>query len=116
MLEFLPTDIREGLEDARRRDRRRKSRLRVQLGEMVYPVLRMWDTGFALDATLAPRLRGYVDLYDGSRHLRQCLIVASVVAEGELICDIKQSTRATNGPALDFWQDENLPTGHLPKA
>jgi hypothetical protein len=116
MLEFLPKDIRDALETARRRDRGRKSRLRVQLGEVVFPILRLWDTGFALDASRTTRLRGYVDLYDGSRHLRQCLIVASVVENGELICEIKQTTRATDGPALDFWRDENLPTRLLPRA
>ena len=35
MLEFLPKEVREGLEAAQKRDRMRKSRLRVQVGEAV---------------------------------------------------------------------------------
>ena len=35
MLEFLPKEVREGLEAARKRDLKRKSRLRVQVGDAV---------------------------------------------------------------------------------
>ena len=77
MLEFLPKDIVEGLAMARNREAARKSRLRVQVGEAVFPVLRFWHDGFAMDAVLTPKLRGLVDVYDGSRHIFQCLIVAS---------------------------------------
>ena len=115
MLEFLTKEIRDGLDAARKRDRARKSRLRVQLGDAVFPVLRLWDEGFALDAERVPQLRGLVDVYDGARHICQCLIVASTVENGELICDFKRSTPATDRPALDFWRDENAPVGFLPK-
>ena len=54
MLEYLPQEIREGLEAARKRDFARKSRLRVQVGEAVFPIIRFWHDGFALDAALAP--------------------------------------------------------------
>jgi len=85
MLEFLPKEVREGLEAARKRDLKRKSRLRVQVGEAVFPVLRFWHDGFALDADLSPgKLRGLVDVFDGSRHVFQCLIVASGLENGEL--------------------------------
>jgi hypothetical protein len=115
MLEFLPREVREGLEAARRRDLRRRSRLRVQVGQAVLPVLRLWDDGFALDAALATHLRGLVDVFDGARHLWQCLIVASTVENGELICEFKRSTAVTGKAPLDFWQDENAPAGRLPK-
>ena len=52
MLEFLTKEIRDGLEAARLRDRRKKSRLRVQVGDAVFPVLRLWEDGLALDASL----------------------------------------------------------------
>ncbi|MDZ4096209.1 MAG: hypothetical protein U1D35_15025 [Paracoccaceae bacterium] len=115
MLEFLPKEVRDGLEAARKRDLKRRSRLRVQLGKEVFPLTRFWDGGFALDAARVPQLRGLVDIYDGARHIFQCLIVASMVENDELICDFKRSTPVTERPPLDFWRDENAPVGYLPK-
>lgn len=92
MLEFLPDDIRDGLAAAKRNEVRRKSRLRVQLGEAVFPILRMWDGGIALDAARTPHLRGLVDVYDGANQICECLIVASSIEDGELICEFKRST------------------------
>lgn len=115
MLEFLPKEVREGLEAAHKRDTKRKSRLRVQLGDAVFPIIRLWDEGFALDAARTPRLRGLVDVYDGARHICQCLIVASTVENGELICDFKRSTLVRDVAPLDFWKDENAPVGYLPR-
>jgi hypothetical protein len=114
MLEFLPKEVREGLEAARKTALRRKSRLRVEVGNAVFPVLRFWDDGFALDADLSPaKLRGLVDVYDGSRHVFQCLIVASGIEGGELVCDFKRATAVTDRAALDFWRDENAPVALL---
>lgn len=116
MLEYLPHYVREGLEAARKREQRKKSRLRVQVGEAVFPVLRFWDEGFALDAALTPNLRGLVDVYDGANHIFQCLIVASTAENGELICDFKRSTAVLDRPALDYWRDENAPVAFIAKA
>ncbi len=116
MFEFLPRDLRDGLEAARKRKLRRKSRLRVQVGDKVYPVLRFWDDGLALDATLTPHLRGLVDVYDGATHIFQCLIVASDSDNGELLCSFKRSTAVFDRAPLDYWRDENAPVGYLPKA
>lgn len=116
MLEYLPAEVREGLEAARKRDMRRKSRLRVQLGDQVYPILRLLDDGFTVDAEHASHLRGLVDIFDGARHVFQGLIIASTVENGELICEFKRSTAVTDRPPLDFWKDENAPVGYLPGA
>ena len=116
MLEFLPKEIVEGLAMARNRDAARKSRLRVQVGEAVFPVLRFWHDGFALDATLSPRLRGLVDVYEGSRHVFQCLIVASAEEHGQLVYEFKRNTAVRDTAPLDYWRDENAPVGYLPKA
>ncbi len=116
MLEFLPQDVREGLEMARMRDVKRRSRLRVEFGGQVYPILRFWHDGFALNAERAPHLRGRVDVFDGTRHVFECLIVASMVENGQLVCDFKRSTPVTDTAPLDFWRDENAPVGYLPRA
>ena len=109
MSEFLPKEVREGLEAARKRDLARKSRLRVQDGDHVYPVLRFWEHGFALDATNAPHLRGLVDLYDGARQLYQCLIVASSEDNGEMVYEFKRHTATVDKAPLDFCPDDDAP-------
>jgi hypothetical protein len=115
MLEFLPKDVQDGLNAAQLREARRRSRLRVQVGEAVFPVLRLWEDGMALDPALTPHLRGLVDVYDGARHILQCLIVASTSEGGELICDFKRSTVVSDNAPLDFCRDENAPAGLLPR-
>lgn len=116
MIEHLPTEIRSALDDARKREYKRKSRLRVEAGGDAWRVLRRWEGGFALDAKDVAHLRGLVDLYDGPRHLMKCLIVASAVEEGELICLLKSTTPVSDGAALDFVRDESAPVGYLPRA
>lgn len=113
MFEMLPKEVREGLEMARKRDLKRKSRLRVHTDDDIFPVLRYWETGFALDVENAPHLRGLVDIYDGARHLYQCLVIASEEANGEMVYDFKRSTAVKDKPALDFVQDVNAPVALL---
>ena len=115
MLEFFSKELREGFEMARKRQDARRSRLRIQIGTEVFPILHFWHDGLAMDADHAMHLRGLVDVYDGARHLAQCLIVASTVENGQLICEFKRSTPVTDRPPLDFWRDENAPVGYLPK-
>ena len=109
MSEFLPKEVREGLEMARKRALKKKSRLRVHTNHEIFPVLKFWETGFMLDAEDAPRLRGLVDLYDGSRHLYQCLIVASEEEFGQMGYEFKRSTAAVDKVPLDFYREENTP-------
>lgn len=115
MLEFLPKEVRDGLDAARMRALKKKSRLRVQVGDAVFPVLRFWEDGMALDASLTPHLRGLVDVYDGANHIFQCLIVATAEESGELVCSFKRSTMVIDRPALDYWRDENAPVALLPR-
>ena len=115
MLEFLSKEVLEGLAMARKAKERRKSRLRVQVGEAVFPVLRFWHDGFVLDGALTPRLRGLVDLYDGSRHVFQCLIVASTAEGDEITWEFKRMTPVTDKAPLDFWLDPVLPVAYLTK-
>lgn len=113
MSDFLPKEVREGLEQARKAALHKKSRLRVHVGGAVFPVLRYWESGFSLDSDDAPHLRGLVDLYDGSRHLCQCLIVASEQGGGEMIYDFKRSTKVVDKAPLDFYREEDAPAALL---
>ncbi|MCB1355703.1 MAG: hypothetical protein KDK53_04110 [Maritimibacter sp.] len=114
MTTFLPKEVQDGLEKARNRDRRQKSRLRVAVDEFtLYPVLDFRDGGFALDIVNAPKLRGLVDLYEGSRHLYRCLIVASE-ADGDLMrYEFKQATAAIDKAPLDFAREPTAPVALL---
>ena len=113
MSDFLPKEVREGLELARKQTLRKKSRMRVRAGDETFTILRYWDDGFALDAEDAPKLRGLVDLFDGGRHLSQCLIVASEEEEGEMVFEFKRATPASDHVPLDYEQDTGAPTGFL---
>lgn len=116
MLEYLSQDLRDHLALAQSPRFTRKQRLRAEVGAASYPVIRQWASGFSLDATLSPRqLRGLVDLYEGSRHVLQCLIVASELEGDELRCEFKRATRVASQAALDYWRDENAPIAYLPK-
>ncbi len=116
MLEFFQKGLTAAIRSAQDAPARRKSRLRVQVGGAVYPVLRMWHDGLALDSTLTPHLRGLVDVYDGANHIFHCLIIATTIDGDELVCEFKHATRVRDRAALDYVQDENAPVGYLPGA
>ncbi|MBV1868219.1 MAG: hypothetical protein KUG69_09990 [Marinosulfonomonas sp.] len=113
MSEYLPKEVREGLELARKQAMRRQSRLRLHVGDTVFPILRFWETGFSLDMEDAPQLRGLVDIYDGTHHLYQCLIVASEEDGSTMIYEFKRRTAALDKVPLDFVHDENAPVALL---
>lgn len=114
MLELLPKELREGLVLARTRKARR-NRLRVQLGEAVFPVVQMTADTIVLDAGLSPRLRGVIDVFEGARHVLQGLVVASRQEDGLLVCSFKRRNTVRDTPALDYERDENAPAGLLPR-
>ncbi|WP_204115002.1 hypothetical protein [Shimia biformata] len=113
MTTFLPKEVQAGLDAARKKDLKKKSRLRVEAGGEMFRVLKFRSDGFTLDIQDAPHLRGFVDLYDGARHIYQCLIVASE-AEGDLMhYEFKRSTAASDSAPLDFYRDEHTPVALL---
>jgi len=114
MSDFLPKEVREGLEQARKAKLKRRSRLRVRVGDMTYPILRSWETGFALDRENSTHLRGLVDVYDGSKYLYQALIVAAQEDGQEMSFDFKRATLATDRPPLDYDRADDAPVALLP--
>ena len=103
-------EIQEGLDNARIDAMKKSSRLRVSMGSRVLPVLKMWKTGLAMEAD-APALRGFVDVYDGSVHLFQCLIITSEEDSGERRYEFKRATAVSEKPALDFEVLDHAPVG-----
>ncbi|MEM1101774.1 MAG: hypothetical protein AAGH73_09630 [Pseudomonadota bacterium] len=99
---YLSDEVRAGLEAARAKKAKRRSRLRVEAGNAYFPVLRLWDDGFAVDRDDAQGLRGLVDLYDGPRHLYQALIVTTSELGGERVFEFKRNTSAADAAPLDY--------------
>lgn len=116
MSTYLSEDLRAGLAAARIAGLKRASRLRVQAGDATHPVLRLWRGGFTVDAATTPLLRGFVDLYDGTGHRYQCLIVAAGSDGGEMRYDFKRSTATADRAALDFCRDPDAPVALLGRA
>jgi hypothetical protein len=112
----LPPEVQADLDRARRAALKRRSRLRLEVGGQSYRVLRLWQGGFSVEAGEVPALRGLVDLYDGARHLGQCLIVASDEQGGELLFEFKRNTAPADRAPLDFARDEDSPIALLPGA
>lgn len=113
MSTYLPKDVHEGLEAARLAGLKKTSRLRVLAGDRFYPVLRKWRDGFSVEAETTPHLRGLVNLYEGDRHLCECLIVASGQDGGEMLYEFKRATAAADKAPLDFYRDPGAPIALL---
>ena len=111
MNDFLPDAVRQGLEQARKNALRRSTRLCVHDGDDVYAIRRLWDGGFALDANVADKVRGRVEIYDGSRHLYQCLIVDSADEGDERVFDFKWLHPVKETAPLDYEQPNFVPAG-----
>ena len=115
MSEFLPKEVRAGLELARKHNQRKRSRLKVKAGDETFTILRYWDDGFALDSDDAPHLRGLVDVFDGGRHMSHCLIIASSEEAGERVFEFKRATPALDHAPRDYVRDEIAPVALIEK-
>lgn len=113
MSEYLSKEVREGLEIARKAHMAKRSRLRVQVGEEIYPILRFSEQSFSIDAENAPHMRGLVDIFDGGKHLYQALIVATSFDGHAMVYEFKRNTLATDHAPVDFEVDETAPAGLL---
>ena len=113
MTTFLSKELHADLTRAQKDKKLKKSRLRVEFNGALVPVLKLWDSGFSMDIEHAPQLRGLVDIFDGSLHLSQCLIIASTEENGEIHFEFKRSTDVTDTPALDFVLPKNKPVALL---
>ncbi len=102
MEQHFSPEIIAGLKRARLLAERKKSRLRVHAGEDIHPVLKAWDSGFSVADDGHTHLRGLVDLYDGSRHLSQCLIIRSVTEGDVMHYEYKRRTDVSDHPAVDY--------------
>lgn len=103
------SDVMEGLEKARMEASLKKNRLRVHVGHEVYPVLKIWENGFSMVAKNAPYLRGFVEIFDGAKHLSQCLVIHSEPEGALLNYEFKRQTIVLDNPPKDFVADKDAP-------
>lgn len=108
---MLSKELQAGLDAARQKNLRKSSRLRLDVGGRIFPVLRLWKTGFAISAQDAPQLRGLVDIYDGAHHMMQCLVIRSAEEADEMHYEFKRATAVAEKAALDFEQDTDKAKG-----
>ena len=109
MSTYLPPDVQAGLDAARKKALKQRHRLRVEADGRSFRVLRFQDDGFTLDIEDAPHLRGLVDVYDGGKHLYQCLIVASEEEANEMRYEFKRHTLAADKAPVDFERRTEAP-------
>lgn len=105
MLEYLPAEIREGLQRAQRRQTTSRRRLALHLGDQVFQIHRFWDDGFTVDAENLAHLRGRVAIYEGPRQILNCLIVASEIEDGQLVCHFKSTAPVHDSAPVDYELD-----------
>ena len=111
---FSP-DVMAGLRKARMKDAIKKNRLRVHDGADEYPVIKIWETGFSMPLGKAPNLRGFVDLFDGARHLLQCLVIQSEPDGDQMIYEFKRRTAVLDSAPKDYAEDANAPVALIEK-
>ena len=114
MSTFLSKDVLAGIEAAQKTSFKTKNRFRVEFNKNHYPIIWLTQNGFCVEAEMAPMIRGLVDLYDGDKHLKQCLIVASREENGIVHFDFKRDTDTQTSAPKDFFQ-ENKVVALLPR-
>ncbi len=71
-------------------------------GTRRFPILDLTADSCLIEASDSATLRGYADIYDGERHLSQCLLVLAA-PEGELLrCSFKRRTAFRVDPPQDY--------------
>ena len=108
MSTFLSKDVLAGIEAAQKTGLKKKNRLRVEFNKYHYPVMWLTQNGFCVEAEMAPMIRGLVDLYDGDKYLKQCLIVASKEENGLVHFDFKRKTATQTSAPKDFYQESTV--------
>ena len=116
MIDHLPKEVRDGLQAARKASLKRNDRLCIHDGDDVFRIRRFWADGVSIDLKHGDKLRGRVEIYDGARHVYQCLIENGRTEGEECVFDFKWLNPVAERPAVDFVQPEVVPVGLIAKA
>ncbi len=110
---YYSNEVLDGIRAARKKAERKRSRMCVHVGDDVYPIVKYWDTGFSVEMETVPKLRGLVDLYNGPRHLAQCLIIRANVENDLMTYEFKRRTDAADNAPLDYERENEAPIALL---
>ncbi len=77
----------------------------MECGSRRFPVVAMGSDGCLIDAQDGWIPRGFVDIFDGERHVEHCLIVLTAPEGPFLRCTFKRRTASRLAPPLDFAND-----------
>ena len=110
---FISEEVRSGLEQARKRALKSSNRICVHMGDSVFRVTQVTSGGFSLPADVGEELRGLVDIYDGPKHLCQCLIVCSQADGDQVHYEYKRTTAVGNQAPVDYVLAEDAPVALL---
>lgn len=110
----LPDEVQLGMARAAKRggDGRRLS---VQMGDVVVRILSLDQTGFTV-AQDSPNLRGAVSLFDGPRHMADCLVMRIKGADDVAHYEYKRRTEATASAPTDYVRAADAPAGLITQA
>ncbi|HRO10185.1 hypothetical protein [Amaricoccus sp.] len=81
---------------------RSNPRLVMECGGRRFPVVAMGMDGCLIDAQDGCVPRGFADIFDGDRHVAQCLIVLAAPEGPYLRCAFKRRTESRPAPPRDF--------------
>lgn len=79
-----------------------RGRLRVQMDDVWFPITAFDATGFEVPRDVAPKLRGLVSIYDGSRLLHIVLVMAAEPVGDAMRYEFKRATVARTTAPLDY--------------
>ncbi len=81
---------------------RRGDQLFMESGSRRFPVVAMGPDSCLIDAPEGWTPRGFVDIFEGDRHVEQCLILLAAPEGPFLRCSFKQRTASRTEPPRDF--------------
>lgn len=77
-------------------------RLTMECGRLRFPVVAIGSEGCLIEALDGLVPRGLVDIWEGERHVAQCLIVLAAPDGPYLRCAFKRRTPSRREPPRDF--------------
>lgn len=87
----------------------RPTGLRIVSGSVSWPIRRIWRDGFSL--AIGQQIRGFIDIYDGERHVFSCLACENGTEGDEQIFLIQQRNKGQSPVPPDAVGEVEVPAG-----